>query len=438
MNGRATAVSAVGVPLFSPTTVMVNGMILRLAMALVVVFPVAAQAQDTTIDLTVAIYPFLPDAESAAERLERSFEIFAHEKGLLIDLDIDLISTYDDDIKKIAKYDIAEIDLCMLDALREEGQLPLDEVPDLFRSTSIKWVGPADAAMRRQSAKYTLPHWVCGNFLIHWQCDEALKTASNFEQLLAALDPEQGRNLYADLWGGGTLGEYYADAVLDIHGAEEARKHLAELATCPAADVRKKLHSDAVLSLWRLTMEMPRQYRQKRKALHDLAFVYPRSFADEFDSCLIGYSERLHHLERRLKEEPWKSHSIPLPKEQLVIRQFPFGESSKGTPTWVDAFVIPKGKLSPKHNAIVLFFEFIMSDAGYRCFLEPREYYPSAYLLPAAEKTYESEFVRTQMPSLQLYRQCIDDSFPILDHELFRGIDIAGEQLKVLLSPASD
>lgn len=412
-------------------------MVFRIAMALVVLFPASTLAQQNATDLNVAIFPYLPDAESAVERLEMAFEAFAKKKGHSIDLDIELVSTYDDGIKNVAKYDVAEIDLCMLDALREAGQLPLDEIPDSFRQANAKWVGPAHVAMLRQSAKYTLPHWVCGNFLVHWKGDVALEKAMNFEQILVALDPGQGRNLYADLWGGGTLGEYYADAVLDIYGADEARKHLTELATAPKSEVSKKLHSDAVLALWRLTMELQKEHRQKRKPLHDLAFVYPRAFAFESDSCLLGYSERLHHLERRLMEEPWQARSFPVNSEQLVVRQFPFGESSKGTPTWVDAFVIPKGKLASKHDAIVLFLEFTMSNDGYRCFLEPREYFPGAYLLPADENVYESDYVKTQMPALGSYRKCIDTSFPMLDHELFRGIDVAGEELKILLKPAS-
>lgn len=409
----------------------------RFAIGLLLLLPTATVAQDKPISLNVAVFPYLPDAESAIEQLEAAFESHAKANGKLIDLDLTLLDTYSD-LQGIKEFDVAEIDLCMLDALRVSGDLPLDEIPALAFPAGCKWVGPADAAMKRPAGKHTLPHWICGNFLVHWKSDEALNKADSFETILKSLDPEQGRHLYADLWGGGTLGEYYMDAVLDNEGPDEARKHLMDLASTPELEVKRKLRPDAVLALWRLTKEMQKEHQQNRSALHDLTFVYPKAFAGEPDSALIGYSERLHFLERRRQEEPWTGRKFPVAKDELVVRQFPFSATSKGTPTWCDAFVIPKGKLAGKHDAIVLFLEFAMSDNGYRCFLEPRQYYPGSYLLPASEQAYASEFVTQQMPSLLEYRKAIDASFPILDHEVYKGADAAGEHLKVLLKPAGE
>ena len=119
--------------------------------------------------------------------------------------------------------------------------------------------------------------------------------------------------------------------------------------------------------------------------------------------------------------------------ETITVRQIPFGTESQGTPSWVDAFVVPRGRLSEKREAVILFLRFAMSDEGYHCFLEPRQYYPGAYLLPARRSVYDSEFVRKSMPLLREYRQAFVSPFPVVKHQLYIGIDKAGESLKSVL-----
>ena len=74
-----------------------------------------------------------------------------------------------------------------------------------------------------------------------------------------------------------------------------------------------------------------------------------------------------------------------------VIRQFPFSTNSNGTPSWIDGFVIPKGKLAEKRAAIVAFLSFVKSEEVYMPFAEPAKYLAPSYLLPAISARYNPD-----------------------------------------------
>ena len=196
------------------------------------------------------------------------------------------------------------------------------------------------------------------------------------------------------------------------------------------------LQADAILAIWRLGGELHPQHDAEREKLHDLTYVYPRAFADEEDSALIGYSERTYHLERDHQDEPWDGDKWPVNPALLQVRQFPFAAGSKGTPSWCDSFVVPKERLEGKEEAVKLFLQFAMSEEGYQMLLEPREYYPGAYLLPAYQETLDSPFVSEKMPFLKEFAEAADDSFPIFDHKVYLGLDRAGDVIEALLGDA--
>ncbi len=383
-------------------------------------------------NLHVGMYPYVPEGSDGIERLEEAFEAYCKSKGSDVDVDITLTDTYGDP-KKALGFDIAEIDLCVLEALVKDGELPLLDIADLIQLPKTP-IGPARRIAEKSWAKKVVPHWVCGNFFVHWEADEALSKAKSFDEILKVLGTPDGRYLYADLWGGGTLGEFYTDAVIDIYGTEYAQKHLTALAAVPEAQVKEHLRADAVLAIWRLTQELDPKHRASKKALHDLTYVYPKTFADEERSALLGYSERMYHVERDSQDEPWDGDKWPLAKDKISVRQFPFGTDSKGTPTWCDAFIVPSHRLTPdKDEAIKLFLEFVMSQDGYRLILEPRPWYPNAYLLPAYREVIDYAKNTDAMPLLSEYADVIDSSFPMFDYGLYIGLDKAGDALKSVL-----
>ena len=243
----------------------------------------------------------------------------------------------------------------------------------------------------------------------------------------------------------------YADAILDTYGKEYARKHLKQLAAITIPDkpegkdethaqkfqrfsgIMSSLDASAVLKLYRLSKELEPRLLENRPAVHNTAYVVPRMFADESSAALLGYSERMYHVERAIQDKPWDGGSFPLAADRYVVRQFPFHKGSNGTPTWCDAFVSPKGSFDKKRAEIKLFLKFALSPEGYEKLLEPRKYYPSAYLLPAYTEVAESKFCKEKMPLLSSYVEAIDDSFPVFESKVYRGLDNAGEALKVLL-----
>lgn len=82
----------------------------------------------------------------------------------------------------------------------------------------------------------------------------------------------------------------------------------------------------------------------------------------------------------------------------MVIKQFNFGTKSQGTPSWVNGFVIPKGKLAKKHAAIVAFLQFVHSNDAYLAFAESAQYYAPSYLLPTTYDAYnkDSDIIKKQ------------------------------------------
>ncbi len=152
------------------------------------------------------------------------------------------------------------------------------------------------------------------------------------------------------MWGSTTLGEYYADAVLDIHGPEWAREHLISLWKDGA-----ELDEPAKAAVLSLIKELSKENQAHLSHYNDHSYVLPRLFANSKDSTLIGYSERIYYAERELQLTPGQYPPIVKPDE-IVIRQFSFAEKSQGTPCWTDAFIIPKGRLSKKRAAIADFF----------------------------------------------------------------------------------
>jgi len=375
--------------------------------------------------LKVAIYSWIPEAAFATEKLERQFE----KKYPNIDLDIELFDPYASNSNKseffaldaIRKFDLVEIDIVKLDELIKGKYGGIDKIPtELIKPKDFYISGPSEF-LQSNRGQYVIPHWVCGNFFVTWKNNHQLANAQSYEDFRTYLS-DSGNPLFADIYGGGTLGEYYADAMLDIYGARKAKKHFEEIANAKKILLDDKA-KDRVI---KLITELPRTYRKKLSKYHYLPSIYPKEFAANKNSSLIGYSERLYHVERATQFHP-QSGYLPLIKpEDIVVKQFSFSNKSKGTPTWIDGFVIPKGKYNTKQKEIQLFIDFVLSEEGYDCFLNPRQYFPSSNLMPASKDIYSIR----KHEILRKYLKVFDDSFIISSTQLYSGIDKAGEELK--------
>ena len=113
-----------------------------------------------------------------------------------------------------------------------------------------------------------------------------------------------------------------------------------------------------------------------------------------------------------------------------------FGEKSQGTPSWVDGFVIPKGKLEKKHAAIAAFLQFMLTNETYLTLAEPAPYGAPAYLLPATAAAYdeESELVKKQ-PVLAKFHAAMSEEFPVMNSQVWQGMRTAGAKLREEIKP---
>ncbi|REJ65770.1 MAG: hypothetical protein DWQ31_17715 [Planctomycetota bacterium] len=384
-------------------------------------------------DLNVAVFAYLPDASTAIEKIEEAFE----NQYKSIDLDLELWNPYDDKreddgLEQIGKFDVVEIDVCRIDQLIGGAFGGLDAIPAELRGVPDDFVGGAAAVAKSDAGKYVVPHWVCGNFLVFRADNDAVRKAKSFDDFLAAVDPNASRPLLAAMWGSTGLGEIYADAMIDIHGVKQARIHLLRLGK--DHDESVKLDPDALAAVMKLADELTSVNRNNLSHFYNHSYVFPRQFANQRNAVLFGYSERLYYAERELQLTPEKYPPI-LAADGIVVRQFSFGAKSRGTPSWVDGFVVPQGRLARNRTAIAAFLEFVQSNDAYLAFAEPAPYLAASYLLPAKASAYDCEEIVAKQPVLPQFRKQLDASFPVAQSDLWQGIRAAGSRLKLHLKP---
>ncbi len=307
----------------------------------------------------------------------------------------------------------------------------LDQIPPEIRRDASDYVGPARTIMGTDIKKYLVPHWVCGNYLQIWSTNSDVVNAQTFTEFLSAVDPSSQKPLLAAMWGSTGLGEYYADAYLDVHGPDKTLQHLLDLKAG-----KSDLDQDAKNAVLSLVEELTAENRSHLSHFYNHAYYFPRQFATQKSATLIGYSERLYYSERELQLTPGAYPPVLQP-DDLVIRQFSFGERSQGTPSWIDGFVIPKGRLKKKHAAIVAFLQFIQTNEAYLNFAEPAQYYAPSYLLPATLDAYDedSEIVSKQ-PLLPKFHAAMSGTFPVANSQVWQGIRTAGSKLKAIIKPS--
>jgi ABC-type glycerol-3-phosphate transport system substrate-binding protein len=389
-----------------------------------------AQTQSRDTDLHIAMFAYLPDASTAIEKFEDEFE----SRFATIDLDIELWNPYDDGtqddgLSQLVDFDVIEVDACRIDQLMNGAFGGLDPLPTEVLRSEDSFVGGAKSLIGTGARKYIVPHWVCGNYLVCWSTNKGAAGANTFAALLEATDPNKEKPVLAAMWGRTTLGEYYADALLDVQGASATREHLRKLGRGEA-----ELDAQARDAVLKLADELLPDNRANLKHFDSHAYLFPRQFAQTPNAVLLGYSERLYYTERERQLTPGKSPPSIKP-EDIVVRQFAFANESKGTPSWVDGFVIPKGRVDRKRAAIAAFLVFVNSTNGYMAFAEPAAYLAPSYLLPATTEAYEDEALLAKQPLLPKYLDVMDGSFAVTDSETWQGMRSAGEKLRTLLQP---
>jgi hypothetical protein len=352
-----------------------------------------ATGQPNKTVLNVALFGYIPDDSTVESTLKKKFE--SANPNCQINF-ISLDPYHDQDsggmatLQHFKEYDVVETDLCRMDDLAGIG---LDSFP-----TTWTWypkpddcVGGARAVVSSAQRMTTLPHWICENFAMSWSATESSQDKGT---------------ILGDFRGSTTLGEFYANALVDYYGADAAEKQLQELAKSKSPT----LDSNAVSEVKMLAARLPEHFRHHLPYYHDHFEWYAWTFGARHDAVLVGYSESLFYTELEMNASDRGSEPIHLSPKDLRIQPLRMGQG-KGTPSWVDGFVIPKGKLEPKKELIEKFLIFMKSPQAYRCFEIPESHFAIANLLPAYASIYDDPNTANEEPLLSTFRDQFDSSF---------------------------
>lgn len=393
-----------------------------LALVQIFCFAAFAQAQTTgKVSLNVAVFGYVPDGDSVLDNLKKKFEALNTDCTVTLTL----LDPYHDTDQGMAsfqhfkEFDIVETDLCRFDDL-VNGFGGLDALPTTWSwyPTADALVGGAKAFVSSTGRLYALPHWICENFLVNWVSDETATGGQSGGE-------KTGKPVLGDLWGTSGLGEFYANALVDLYGVETAQKQLRELAD--TAEKQRKLESKADSAVKALVQRLPRDFREHLAYYHNNGELYPYAFAVNRDASYIGYSETLFYTELGRDSSSGSAVIAHLTPTEVTISPLVMG-SGHGTPSWVDGFVIPKGKLAPKQAAIEAFLRFAITSEAYACYGQPETHFAIANLLPAYAIIYQN--LGKDEPLLGTFLQNFDATFPVFESKLWTGMKAAGKILE--------
>lgn len=368
--------------------------------------------------LSVAMFAWIPEMANAFQQMEKDFEA----KHPSIDLEITGIDPYATDgygiyskTNEFYKFDIVEIDLCMFDDMFHILPPSMEPLPSKINEGLSYYEGIEKLSSLK--LKYFLPHWLCGNLLVTDKSNPLAKL-NTFSSILGAL--QNGKSsFFANFYGKTTLGEFYADAMLDNYGADSAKKHLIGLATKKCV-----VNGSVIDKLESLFKVFPTEIQKDREKYSKFSYLFPQKFYQGLpQSVLLGYSERSFYVERAKMEKELDVKGTLSPND-YKIRQFPFSDDSKGTPNWIDGFVIPGGKSFDKTVEISDFLKYAISADCYSL-LNKSESYPGRYLLPAYSNVYNN--LATSTPLLSSFKEANSNIFIVDSTLMYRGMRIAGE-----------
>ncbi len=343
-----------------------------LLITLLVVVRADAEESET---LTVALYPYVPEAHDLFFTMEAAFE--AAHPGVNVEL-VEQHSDRQDPRNKhltpLAKdyyqgglldveADIYEIDTVLLvDMIKAEKIAPL-EVP------AGAMMAEAQAAVQVEGRTWGVPHWVCGNFLFYKKGDVAIERVHTWQDLLTVLQDHGG--VVVDFKGASTLGEWYLTSLAGLNGDPKA---VIETLQSP------ELAPSAVAAVQSLLRLCPAGYCRS-KELHDRTGYYARMFVHGKARAYIGYSETLHYALQEIFDNCGPTDGCRT-AEQISVRALPL-LSPQGKPVgWIDALAISAKVTGKKRQLAEAFIQFATSWETYEKVLTPA--WPAAprYLLP--------------------------------------------------------
>ncbi|HWJ36760.1 MAG TPA: extracellular solute-binding protein [Steroidobacteraceae bacterium] len=356
--------------------------------------------------LRVALFPYVPDKVGFFAQVKNSFE--HNHPDILLDI-VDLSANYYDESSPGAitntDADILEVDSVFLEDLVAAGRI--QALASSVVPSAALFAPVARGAMNVDGRTYSIPHWLCTNYLFIARQDTLAK-ARSFDEIVNAIPESHAddHGLLIDLEGKGTLGELYLDALLDRDRTlEKASAHLT-LSTYDnevgrvLTDVRKMCD---------------KTYCRSTQLSND-EDSYPRLFAHRHGRALIGYSERLYYIERENRTACKKDECLA--GNTITAIAPPLARSGARSFAWVDGFTVANSCTGQCLADAEVFIREVASADAVKSTLLPADGQVPRYLMPAMASLYTDPALLRAAP---LYK----DLYPVVKEALaIRGLHL--------------
>ena len=339
---------------------------LGLGMLLAGCWGASGYTQEGRFQLKVALYPWVPAAESLVEWIEADFESKNPDVDLVVRPleraydDIDLAYDYEQTASALTddgpdSQHLVEVDTVILDKLIDAGAVQPFEI-----GGAVSFLPAALEAVTWGGTVYGVPHWTCGYFVISRL--EEVRRAGTLTELLSALKTE-GTNavdLVGDLDGSWDSIVVYLDAFRDTYPGES----LVDALTVEELDS----------SVWDGLARVGQACTAEGTS--HCGGDYVKTFVQGDADAFIGYSERLHPI---LAEGEGTD-------ENLYVASATLGEGDQPM-LFTDALVLSRNCSTERcRNAASAFAAYYVSDEVFEVALMSLDAGDSAvprYLLPS-------------------------------------------------------
>lgn len=367
-------------------------------------------AQSKRRQLSVSLYPFIPNADNFYLKIETQFEKLNPDIDLVIHLNADY---YDEKSGIIAEdTDIYELDCIFLNDFIRKGKIQnlsdksnlLYQKDDLIPATKIVYAG---------KDIYAIPHWLCGNFLFTNTADSAIQNIEKLSDLekVIGVDPNLKGGLLIDMKGKLALGELYADALFDQYKDMEVVKKFIDISN---------LDKLTISNLNRLN-KLTYSNWGRVDDYHSRVSFYQKQFAKGIGRALVGYTESLYYILDEINNSCYAEEGC-LPAASISIQEFPISDNGSKQAGWSDALALDSKVKGQKLSDATLFINFLISKEAYHLALIPDNGSSPRYLLPAYQQFYSDSLVLESAPyykklfplAMKITSFTGDDASPIL------------------------
>jgi thiamine pyridinylase len=374
-------------------------------------------------ELTVALYPFIPEFATAANVIKKEFEAANPRIALNI---LDLRSNYyrPDEANSIETVDadVFELDSILLAqfiASKKIRELPADALLPKEELLNNAYFGT-----QVDGKRYGAAHWICHNFLFFSKSAAPAAPIRTLTDLEKFIGPGNGPNrLILDLKGNLTLGGFYLDAAFDRYS--DLRRVLQAVGSMDPA------LQDDMIRLLKLCP--PGGCRDV--VFHEDTGIYGQLFARKNSKALIGYSELLHDV----IAETQACGNACISDADLDVSDLPLDDAGSTPITWVDSFTVNSRCIGQCLADASTFINFMNQDSTYLQLLLPKgteslkEPTPTpvipSYLLPAKEALYSNSSLLQYAHLYPQLRALVENSIVPTADQLTAKLMLLGSQL---------